>query len=82
MVRRVCVVGGGVSGLGAAWLLNRSPDVDLTVLEKGARLGGHANAVLVRAGWAARGCAVRGGRAGRRGRGRERGEVAEQGRGR
>ena len=39
--RRIAVVGSGVSGLGAAWLLSRRHDV--TVFEKDGRLGGHTH---------------------------------------
>ncbi len=39
--RRVAVVGGGVSGLTAAWVLQRSADV--TLYEADGRLGGHAD---------------------------------------
>jgi predicted NAD/FAD-binding protein len=42
---RVAVVGTGVSGLGAAWLLN--PRHDVTVYEKAGRIGGHSNTVSV-----------------------------------
>ncbi|MEL7048811.1 MAG: FAD-dependent oxidoreductase, partial [Pseudomonadota bacterium] len=42
---RIAIVGSGVSGLGAAWLLSRSHDV--TVFEKNAYFGGHANTVDV-----------------------------------
>lgn len=38
---RVVVVGGGISGLAAAWRLSlRRPDVDITLVEAAARLGG------------------------------------------
>jgi oxygen-dependent protoporphyrinogen oxidase len=37
---RVAVVGGGISGLAAAWELSSSPGVDVVVLEAGPRLGG------------------------------------------
>lgn len=40
---RVAVVGTGVSGLAAAWLLNK--DHDITVFEKDSRIGGHCNTV-------------------------------------
>src|SRR6478735_2308423 len=42
---RIAVIGGGISGLGAAWALSRRHAV--TVYEAGARLGGHANTVEV-----------------------------------
>ncbi len=43
----IAVLGTGVSGLSAAWLLSRSHDV--TVFEQGAYAGGHSNTVDVRA---------------------------------
>lgn len=42
---RIAVIGSGVAGLGAAWLLSKSHDV--TVFEKNSHLGGHANTVDV-----------------------------------
>ena len=56
-VLRVAVVGGGVSGLGAAYALSQSvdPRIELTIYEAGPRLGGHANTVDVRQGGAATG---------------------------
>ena len=42
---RVAVVGTGVAGLSAAWLLSRRHDV--IVYEKADRIGGHSNTVLV-----------------------------------
>jgi predicted NAD/FAD-binding protein len=42
---RIAIVGTGVAGLSAAWLLNRRHDV--IVYEKADRLGGHSNTVLV-----------------------------------
>lgn len=39
--RRIAVIGGGITGLGAAWLLNRRHDI--TVYERAPRVGGHAN---------------------------------------
>ena len=40
---RIAVIGGGVSGLSAAWLLSQAHDV--VVYEKDSRLGGHSNTV-------------------------------------
>ena len=42
---KVAIVGSGISGLSAAWLLSQKHDV--TVFEKEARLGGHSNTVDV-----------------------------------
>ncbi|MEH6645872.1 NAD(P)/FAD-dependent oxidoreductase [Sulfitobacter sp.] len=42
--RRIAVVGGGISGMGAAHML--SPDHQVTLFESGARLGGHARTVI------------------------------------
>lgn len=41
--RRIAIVGGGISGLAAAWLLG--PRHDVTLFEASARLGGHARTV-------------------------------------
>lgn len=43
--QRIAVVGSGISGLSAAWLLSRAHDV--TLYERDGRLGGHANTVEV-----------------------------------
>jgi len=43
--RRVAVVGSGIAGLSAAWLLSRKLSVTLYESEK--RLGGHSNTVIV-----------------------------------
>ncbi|KZD02779.1 NAD(P)/FAD-dependent oxidoreductase [Oceanibaculum pacificum] len=40
---RIAIIGSGVSGLGAAWLLHRQHEI--TIYEKDARIGGHANTV-------------------------------------
>ena len=40
---RIAVIGAGISGLGAAWLLGR--DHDVTIFEKQDRIGGHSNTV-------------------------------------
>src|SRR4051812_43184889 len=41
--KRILVVGGGISGLGAAWALNRHPDrFEFELWEKNERVGGNA----------------------------------------
>lgn len=42
---RIAIVGSGVAGLGAAWLLRHKADI--TLFEKQDRLGGHSHTVLV-----------------------------------
>ncbi len=42
---KIAIVGSGISGLGAAWLLSQQHDV--TLFEKDDRLGGHSNTVDV-----------------------------------
>ena len=44
MAQRICIVGGGISGLGAAWALDQHPDLDFDfqVWEKNPRIGGNA----------------------------------------
>ncbi|KAI0769999.1 hypothetical protein C8Q74DRAFT_1218472 [Fomes fomentarius] len=42
---RVAVVGSGVSGLGATWLLNEHTDHEVHLFEADSRPGGHANTV-------------------------------------
>lgn len=45
MSERVAIIGTGVAGLGAAWLLRDR--ADLTLIERDARPGGHSNTVTV-----------------------------------
>lgn len=42
----IAVIGSGISGLSAAWLLSRTQNV--TVFEQAGRLGGHSNTVMAR----------------------------------
>ena len=42
--KRIAVIGGGISGMGAAYLLSKANDVVLFESEK--RLGGHARTVI------------------------------------
>ncbi|THH11128.1 hypothetical protein EW146_g8150 [Bondarzewia mesenterica] len=44
---RIAVVGSGVSGLAATWLLNEHSDHDVHIYESDSRAGGHANTVKV-----------------------------------
>jgi len=44
---RIAVIGSGIAGLSAAWLLGKSQAV--TLFEAGARLGGHSNTITVSA---------------------------------
>ena len=42
MLRRIAIVGGGVSGLGAAWALHHHPDrFDFRLFEAHERIGGN-----------------------------------------
>ena len=43
MLRRIAIIGGGISGLGAAWALHRHPDrFDFRLYEAQAQIGGNA----------------------------------------
>src|SRR5262249_18290648 len=42
---RIAVIGSGISGLSAAWMLSQRHDV--TIYERADRLGGHSNTVMV-----------------------------------
>lgn len=44
---KIAVIGAGVAGLGAAWLLSKQHEV--VIYEKNPRLGGHSNTVVARA---------------------------------
>lgn len=44
---RVAVVGSGIAGLGAALALHGRPDMEVTLYEREARLGGHAHTIDV-----------------------------------
>lgn len=45
MTRRIAIIGSGISGLSAAWLLSKNAEV--TLIERAPRLGGHTNTVEV-----------------------------------
>ncbi len=45
---KIAVVGTGISGLSAAWLLSQRHDV--TVYERADRIGGHSNTVVASVG--------------------------------
>ena len=48
---RIAIVGTGISGMTAAWLLNRQPgEHDVTVYESEPRIGGHTNTVSIECG--------------------------------
>ncbi|HSC59263.1 MAG TPA: FAD-dependent oxidoreductase, partial [Gemmatimonadales bacterium] len=49
-MRRLVVIGGGISGLAAAWAARRAGGVEVLVLERAPQVGGKANSI-VRDGW-------------------------------
>ena len=46
---KIAVVGSGISGMSAAWLLSQNHDV--TLFEREGRIGGHSNTFLVNDHW-------------------------------
>ncbi len=48
MTKKVAIIGGGVSGLSAAWHLLNCPDVEIDIFESSDRLGGHAHTIEVK----------------------------------
>ncbi len=44
---KIAVIGSGISGLSAAWLLNRKENIEVTLFEAADYLGGHSNTVDV-----------------------------------
>ena len=46
-MRRIAIIGGGVSGLGAAWALHHDPDFDFRLYEAQGQLGGNAVTVVM-----------------------------------
>src|SRR5699024_219941 len=44
-MQRIAIIGSGIAGLGAAWLLQ--PHYDVTVFEADDRAGGHTHTVMV-----------------------------------
>jgi len=45
--RRVAIIGGGISGMAAAWYLSQHRDIDLQLYESDTRLGGHTATIQV-----------------------------------
>ncbi|WP_353202268.1 FAD-dependent oxidoreductase [Polynucleobacter sp.] len=43
--KRIAIIGAGISGLGCAYALRQRRDLDITVYEGGAHIGGHSNTV-------------------------------------
>jgi predicted NAD/FAD-binding protein len=42
---RVAIIGAGISGLSCAYALRKATDLEVTVFEKGAHIGGHSNTI-------------------------------------
>jgi uncharacterized protein len=48
MIQRIAIIGGGIAGLGCAWLLSKhSKQFEISLFEKDDRLGGHVNTIQV-----------------------------------
>jgi len=45
---RVAVVGTGITGLGASWLLAQDPNIELVIYERNDYIGGHTNTIEVK----------------------------------
>lgn len=43
--KRLAIIGAGISGLGCAYYLRNNPNLEITLFEKEARLGGHSNTI-------------------------------------
>ncbi|MFY0615562.1 MAG: FAD-dependent oxidoreductase [Hyphomicrobiaceae bacterium] len=48
--QRIAVVGSGIAGMSAAWLMNKSADADVTLFEQDGRIGGHTCTTTVDSG--------------------------------
>lgn len=46
--KRIAIIGGGVSGLSAAYFLDENPDYEITLYEKENKLGGNARTVIAK----------------------------------
>lgn len=48
MTRKIAIIGGGIAGLGCAWLLSKhQKQFEISLFEKDDRLGGHVNTIQV-----------------------------------
>lgn len=43
--KRVAVIGTGISGLGCAYQLSKTPNLEVTIFEKDSHIGGHSNTI-------------------------------------